>query len=435
MVTILIPELIPAHNKGEEAIFWGILETLKFIPDKKVYLYSKHPEYDAKTFGDSAELVTKSLIPEHYDSRNKKIQRLLEQVPRHAFYALLYRISPKLARMFFKGDLWKAYDEMDFVIAGHDSGYTTTHNLLILFVRALGKPMIIYGASITPSFHRKPWVRHLTRIALNRADLVTTREEISRDIVVDKIGVNPAHVHLCGDKAFLVKPCDKERALSIYAKYGIVPGKQPLIGMTVVYKTGMAIMSSQKFDMDSAQSQQFDSDRHLDIMAEVVDYIVEQTNGHIVFFPHCIGPTEAHDDRTGAALVYERSRHKDSLHLINDDYCVSDLKGMIGQCDFFLGERTHSVIGAASMCIPCAVISQPDDYRTVGILGKMAGMSDWIYNVKELKAETLKEFFSNAWSAREAIREHLTRQIPKVVEMSLSNGRYLEEVLREKGVI
>jgi len=435
MVTILIPELIPAHNKGEEAIFWGILETLRFLPEKKVYLYSKHPEYDARTFKDSAVLITESLIPEHYDPKSKKILRLLNQIPRHALFGVLYRIHRGLARALFRGGLWRAYDECDFVILGHDSGYTTTHNLLIPFLKFIGKTVIVYGASITPSFHRKEWVKRLTRFALNRADLVTTREEISSKIMTEGIGVKPDLVHLTGDKAFLLKPEEQERGVELLKKHGIDYGRDTIIGMTIVHKTGMAIMSSQKFDMDGAQSQRFDSERHVEVMARFVDYVVEQTGAKIVFFPHCIGPTEGHDDRIGAARVCERCTHKESLFPITDDLPGAELKAMIGCCDFFVGERTHSVIGAASMRVPCVVISQPDDYRTIGILGRMVGMEEWIYNIKSLDLESLKQFFSRAWSSRESIRTLLNERIPVVVQNSMSNGVLLEAVLRRKGVL
>jgi polysaccharide pyruvyl transferase WcaK-like protein len=297
------------------------------------------------------------------------------------------------------------------------------HNLLILFCKIIGKPVAIYGASITPPIYTRAWARFLTRFCLQKADLVTMREGVSSRILVEQVGVKPEVLKVTADNAFLLPSADRRASIAMLEKNGIKVGQDKIIGVTIVHKTGiLSTMSS------TARG-------HVGVMSRFMDFIAEKTGAKIVLFPHSIGPTEADDDRVASAYVYSQSKHKDQVSYISGDHCASILKGMIGCCDFFIGERTHSVIAAVSMGVPSMSISFPEDYRTIGILGEMVGISRWIYNVKELDLLSLQELFTHAWNDREQIRDILHERIPQVIDMAHSNGRYLEEVLQRKGLV
>ena len=423
MLKFFIPEKIPAHNKGEEAIFWGIMETLRFAPQKKVYLYSSSPEYDSRQYHGSAVMIAESLIPDFEMSKKDKAKFALKQIPTHVIFAVLYRLSRKLATAIFKGKLWRVYDEMDCVLAAHDSAFSAMHNILILFCNAIGKPIVIYGASITPNNYRRAWARFLTRFCLKRADLITLREKISARILVEKVGVKSEILKVTTDKAFLLTPADKEVSTSIFDKNEIRVGHDLIIGATFVYKTG--ILST----MPSMTR------RHVEIMSQFIDFVAEKTGAKIVFFPHSIGPMEADDDRIASGDVYGQCQRKEQIRNITGDYSASTLKRMIGCCDFFIGERTHSLIAAVSMGVPSISISFPEDYRTLGILGETVGIYKWIYNVKDLNLLSLQDLFTRAWNNRAQIRELLHERIPQVIDMAHLNGIYLEEVLQRKVLI
>ncbi|MBM2832847.1 MAG: pyruv trans protein [Candidatus Brocadiaceae bacterium] len=422
MLKILIPEKIPAHNKGEEAIFRGILKTLDFVPDKKIYLYSKSPGYDGNKYGGDVEIITESLVPDPENSKVSKVAHVIRYITMHIIYALFYRVNKRFTRKIFTKKIWKVYDEMDIVLAAHDSAYAIMHNVLIIFCKLIGKPVAIYGTSILPFLYKKTWVRYLTKICLNRADLITVREEISRDVLVNKIGIKKTLVKLTADKAFLLEPVEKQKAVKLLNEQGVICSHGIIIGVTVVYKTG--IFNTLKFDIE----------KHLHIMASFIDCVIEKTNGTIVFFPHSIGPTDEDDDRIAAQAIYTKCNNKSNIKLITDDFSASELKGMIGCCDFFIGERTHSVIAAVSMLVPAISITHPEDYRTIGILGLMIGIKERIYNVKELSVTSLNQFFIDAWNSRDEIRNHLRKRIPEVIKDSMSNSTFLQMLVKNKNL-
>lgn len=420
MLKILIPEKIPAHNKGEEAIFRGILKTLDFISEKKIYLYSKSPDYDKSRYKDAVELITESLIPDSEISKAQKLVHIFKYLPLHLVYAFIYRINKDLTKRIFKGDLWNVYYEMDIVLAAHDNAYSIMHNLLIIFCKVINKPIVIYGAGIKPFLYKRTWVRKLSKICLNMADLITVREEITQNVLVEKVGLKKNLVRLTADKAFLLEPIEKLNAIKLLEKHGIFYGKEKIVGMTVVYKTG--ILNQVKTEIK----------KHINTIATLVDFISGEIKAKVVFFPHSIGPDEANDDRIAAKMIFDRCKHKDNIRLIVEDFSAGELKGMIGCCDFFIGERVHSIIAAASMNVPSISISHPEDYRAIGILGLMVGMKNRIYNIKEIDISSLKQFFLDAWNHRDEIKKFLSKRIPEVIKGSRKNGEYLQMIINSQ---
>ena len=99
MLTVYIPEYIPAHNKGEEALFLGIRKTLEGLNIGKIYLYSVDPIYDQRCYGPPVEVVTETIIPRSRQHKFKKLLQILKYIPGHLIYEMpseiLGRPSPK----------------------------------------------------------------------------------------------------------------------------------------------------------------------------------------------------------------------------------------------------------------------------------------------------------------------------------------------------
>ena len=122
MLSILIPEKIPAHNKGEEAILLGIRKTLECLDEEfKIFLYSESPEYDGKRYYGKAEIITNSMIPESTLPKKEKLAHLLKSGIKH----LMFWACPKsLRNLLFKDRMWAVYSEVDLVILGHDNAFS-----------------------------------------------------------------------------------------------------------------------------------------------------------------------------------------------------------------------------------------------------------------------------------------------------------------------
>ena len=424
MITILIPEKIPAHNKGEEAILKGMLKTLEFIPEKKIYLVSKSPAYDKSQYKESVEIIENCLVPDPSDGIFKKIIHISKVVPSHIIYLISYKISKNLTKKLFNKGIWKIYNEVDIVLAAHDNAYSKMHNYMILFCKMIDKFTAIYGASIRSFLYKGILNRYITKYCLNIADLVTVREEVTQNILVKNLGINKDVIKLTADLAFLMDPLDKVSSIKLLEKYDIYYEKEPIIGMTIVNKTG--ILNQIKINIKN----------HINKLSQVVEFVSEKTMAKIVFFPHSIGPGDADNDRIAAQAIFDICRNKDNIILIEDDIPAAELKGMIGCCDFFIGERTHSIISAVSMLVPSVSISHRHDYRTIGILGKMLKMEKLIYDINEIdNIEKLKDFVLNAWNNREFIKNSLIRTVPNAINNAMKNEIYLKDALSFKKIL
>ena len=422
MLSILIPEKIPAHNKGEEAIYWGICKTIEAQGiDSKIYLFSESPEYDGKVYKGKAEIITESLIPDSLFTRRKKMLHLLRSGSKH----LLFLMCPSsLRRKIFRGKLWQVYIDVDLVLLAHDNAFSFVHNFLILFCKLLGKKVVMYGASILPHVYEKTLPRIFTRYCLNKLDLITLREYKSCEFL-KRVGLDPERLHVTADKAFILDPVDKGRALELLRNNNIVPDGSPLIGMTVVYYGSGVYRRGLINYKDPMEKYSV----YTGILARAADFLIQEFGAKVIFMPHTIGPTEANDDRQVAADIIRKMDAKSGVFAINGDYAASELKGMIGCFDFFIGARTHSVIAATSMGVPSVVLSYPKDFRTYGIIGDMLRQSRWVYNIEYLQEHDLIEMIKNAWNSKSETARQLPDIIRRMKELTLLNGKLLKEVL------
>jgi polysaccharide pyruvyl transferase WcaK-like protein len=333
-------------------------------------------------------------------------------------------MSPaNIRRRLFSDKLWQAYADADIIILAHDNAFSFAHNFLILFGKLLGKKVVMYGASILPHVYEKTLPRIFTKFCLEKLDLITLREPKSQQFL-ERVGLNQSRLHVTADKAFLLEPVDKNIALGLLKENKVDTDHKPLIGMTVVYGSGVFKRGLIKYtDPDEKYAV------YVGVMARVVDFLVKELDATVIFMPHTIGPSKEDDDRVVAGDVMRQVESTSGVVAINSDYTASELKGMIGCCDFFVGARTHSVIAATSMGVPSLVLSYPKDFRTYGIIGDMLEQHKWVYNIEYLQAEDLIELIKDAWNFRSETVSQLPGLVKKMKKKSLMNGTLLKEVL------
>ena len=77
-----------------------------------------------------------------------------------------------------------------------------------------------------------------------------------------------------------------------------------------------------------------------------------------------------------------------------EDQDAMRLKGIISQCRFFVGARTHSTIAAYSCCVPTLVVGY--SVKAKGIARDLFGSeTNYVLPVQAIEnAETLPQFFS-----------------------------------------
>ena len=118
---------------------------------------------------------------------------------------------------------------------------------------------------------------------------------------------------------------------------------------------------------------------------------------------------------------------KEHAVLLNDELRVTELKGLMGNFDMVVSERTHGGINAAAMKIPTLWITHPKDHRTYGIVTDTLELPQCLYNIEDLDSTTLSAKIMEIWGSREQVLATLTDNIPKAQDKTMSNGRLFKQ--------
>jgi len=159
--------------------------------------------------------------------------------------------------------LWKvrrAIRRCDLVLSGGGSllqDRTSTRSLIyylsiIRYAKHVGKPVMLYANGIGPV--RRPANRRRVERVVNRADLITLREESSAE-ELQAMGVTNPNLYVTADPVFNIDGVGREEAMELLARAGI-PTDKKLLGISVRNSGGMdqAIGEFARFCDDAARS-------------------------------------------------------------------------------------------------------------------------------------------------------------------------------------
>lgn len=278
---------------------------------------------------------------------------------------------------------------------------------------SLRKPLVLYSQSIGPF---STLTLPLAKYCLNRADLIIVREHITNNYL-KSIGIHKPQIYVAAETAFLLEPASCERVREILSKEGVSNHNEPLIGISV---SQLINRSFEKREFNS-------NNRYVVLMAQVIDYLTKKFNAQILFIPHVVVPAEwGYDDRFAAEKIYKLVGEKCGVRLIKSEYTPQELKGIIGQCDLFIGARMHSNIAAISMNVPTIAIAWSHKYW--GIM-RMFELEGYVCNCKTMNFDELTSKINDVWSNREQIKENLKYKVEAAKESALLSGRLIKSLL------
>lgn len=297
-------------------------------------------------------------------------------------------------------------------------GSTILYSCSILLASLLRKPFVLYPQSIGP--FKTKLTMFLAKFALNRATSITAREEITKSYLQD-IGVNKPPIYLSADMAFILQPASRERIEKIFLKEGINKEDGLLIGMNI----------SQLINYRSKNSN-VECD-YIELMAEVADYLITNLNATIIFIPHSIYQKEImdierniEDDVIAVNEAFAKVKNKHKVAAITSNYTSEELKGIIGQCDLFIGARMHANIAATSMCVPTIAIAY--SIKAPGIMN-MVGLEKYVCDFRTVTFAELISKIEDMLSNREKIVEKMTPKIEDLKESVWLNVKLVKDLL------
>ena len=324
------------------------------------------------------------------------------------------------------------------------------HSKEILLAMLLKKPVVLYAESVGP--FNNAMSRFIAKRLLNKVDLITLRDEISREYLVE-LGVNKPPIYLTADPAFLLKPVPEGRISEILNDEGIKKSIKPVIGLTlssttnlkeemkksrVVALINLAYGLGRYFLPESIIKVVLGIFMHTGYLnriktryitqnetSNIIDQIIDSLDTDIMIIPH-IRHEGIFEDSNTAQEIRRRTKNQDRIKVIQNIYISEELKGIIGKCDMFISSRMHAAIAAMSQCIPTILI--PVSQRHHGIM-RMTGQEKYVCNSFTFDEVIMK--VENAWSHRETIKREMHSRIKEIQDASLRNAELICELINK----
>ena len=395
MVKILIIGASHLMSIGVHAMVISTMTALNSsIPDAEFTIYSPYPEVEHKL----------------YDRYNFNLRVVTNGG------------SSKLKKMFC---LLQEYIKTDIIVGIYGDAFidatvstTVLYSFSILLSSLLRKPYVLYPQSM--GHFKSKFSRFLVKFAFNRASSITAREEITKNNL-QEIGVNKSLIHLTADIAFILQPASRERVEEIFLKESITKDDGVLIGMNINQLVNYKSKNS-KVKCD-----------YIDLMAQVADYLITNLNATVIFIPHSIYQKEImdskrniEDDVIAVNEAFAKVKNKHKVAVITTNYTSEELKGIIAQCDLFIGARMHANIAATSMCVPTIAIAYSS--KAPGIM-KMVGLEKYVCDFRTMTFEELISKIEDMLSNREKIVEKMTPKIEDLKESVWLNVKVVKDLL------
>ncbi len=400
---ILIADYVPLANKGEEAIVRGIADMLGGDRPVRIGVFDNVQQVK------DVDGITIFPIKWIFRQAGKAASG-----PKHSLHSALICVQMRLGQYSTLRNLLSArtpeqkplqdfWDKTEYVLVGHDGAFCVESCGVIHLARKAGKSSGILGMSGGIGGVGRIYKGWLYRRALNESDFCVFREETSQRSM-QQVADAPDKLILAPDPAFAMRPAAADMAREILESYESY-SKAKSSGTPVVAAT---VLEKGRVFNDFMPGSQPDAKRvaHAEYLAHIFDTLIRQHGVFLVFLPHSIEGDGS--DVIAANHVVDRMRSSAQNYVIIDkDLSPRVLKSIIGECDFLVAQRTHSVIGAISVGTPFAALTNRKDTRTHGIVGKMCDCSRSIVNMEDNDAIEASRRVMSCFADRERKREHL----------------------------
>lgn len=303
-------------------------------------------------------------------------------------------------------EVLEAIRESSLVISGGGSllqDITSTRSLIYyLAIMSLAKlykkPVMVYANGIGPidgSLNRG-----LTKMILNRVDLISLRDQDSKDYI-EKMGVKNDQVHITADPVFTLDAASKDRVDEIFEKEDIARGDRQYLGISV-----------RKWK---------DNERLIEEMAKTIKKIRAKKDVEIILIP-----MHYPEDLEISQAIIEKVA-SENCHVLEEEYSVEEIMGVINELELIVAMRLHSLIYAATQEVPMIGLSY--DPKVDGILSSLN--VNHICNVDDFTSSELYHLIEDAWSQRDSLRENLKVQDEDLKSKALLNVEMAFKLLEE----
>ncbi len=160
----------------------------------------------------------------------------------------------------------------------------------------------------------------------------------------------------------------------------------------------------------------------------LISRLLAKTTADILLVPHTLAePGDPESDNDACRLARELLTPEEQLRvrIVTGDYDAHQLKGIIRQCDFFIGSRMHSCIAALSQGVPCVGVAY--SMKFAGVF-ESVGMEDWVIDGRAVDSEGTITETLRLYASRGAMKSRLVERADQARQRL---GEVFSEIIRD----
>jgi polysaccharide pyruvyl transferase WcaK-like protein len=336
------------------------------------------------------------------------------------FLTVLMKLLPLPAlrrRWIARNDCLRHLDASDLVVAisGGDS-FSDIYGLRRLLYASLpqilalwsGKRLILLPQTLGPFQSR--FSRVVAKYIMKRAEVIYSRDHSGIKQVGNWLGLDAGagRLKFCYDVGFVVDSIPPARIDLVGLPLEQLEARR-LVGLNI---SGLLDMGG--YTRNNAFGLKMD---YRAFIYTLIDFLIEKKQADVVLIPHVLGTGGECDSPVCDRLFQElRDRYPGRIGVVRGSYNQSEIKYIIGLCDFFIGARMHACIAALSQGIPAVAIAYSDKFA--GVM-ESVGVGSIVADPRKMGEEEILRAVGQAFDTRAKVREQLAQSIPHVKETVL----------------
>lgn len=345
------------YNFGCEAIIRGAVKFIKRIyPDALVIYFSNNYEYDKAILKDvDIKIIS---IRQKPSLAKKVINKGLS----------FTRIEKRLFNIKFKeimsqvDEIWSIGGDIYTIpaVKRERQRYKYYNHLIDFCNRTIdaGKEVVVYGASIGPFGNYKDAVQYYVK-NLSRYRHIFCRENVTLNYL-ESLGLS--NVSFFPDPAFQISDGKSSRGNDRYIGLNVSP-----LSLNEIYGNH--------------------NDKNVDMLAQIIDQIIEKFDKDILLIPHVISKDENDDDLRFQNRVLKRIENYNRVKIAEYNGGFLGLKPQLRECEFVVSARMHCAINALVENVPAIFLSYSQ--KSLGICEYVYGSQNWALKINNIRDELI----------------------------------------------
>lgn len=404
MKKVTITNAYTWYNKGDAGILLGTVNLLKQLygQDIEINILSFTPEEDKKRYCKDKKIKnveTNILNPHPYKhTRMGKMKAALKLL----FKAIYFFININFNKEYLirKNKSVKLLNDSDIIIVcgggflGGKKFESLMHLFQIYINTKMKKNVYIMGTSIEPI--KSKIINYYTEKILKKVDYVFAREKITEKYL--KNFLPSKKYDLIPDMAFMLE----SKKVKFEFIENLRKNDEILVGITV-----------RKWNFPNSKNKEKARSRYIEQIVKFLDYYTDKENYTFIFIPQVIVDYASDVDIAKIIKKNMKEKNKKKFIIREDDWSPEEIKGLIGNLDFFVGTRMHSNIFSTSMCVPTLAIAY--EKKTNGIM-ETVGQDKYVEEIETINAESMITKFDELQRNKDNIQKELEVKINKIRE-------------------